>query len=339
MKRIFVIAPNPEDITSYYRVIRPYGELVKKYPNDFSVTVDKKMDSVQLFQTHIALFQRPCLPIHLEQIRTCKFLNIPVIIDLDDNLIEVPEGNPASTYYNNKETIKLSKECYREADLITVTTPALKKTVQEFNPNVEIIENAYDPVIFKPVEIDWTKKNKIIMWRGGGTHAIDLASVLPQLTELTKKHTDWTFVFFGGKDEFTDYVLKPTLNPNNTVYIKSQSMLKYAENMQSIQPSISIVPLAINNFNDAKSNIAWIEFTASGAVTIAPDMTEWRKPGILNYKTPEEFKQQVDFIIANFNKTPGLWKQSNEYITNNLLLDKINEKRVHLINKLLNEKT
>jgi glycosyltransferase involved in cell wall biosynthesis len=334
MKKISIVAPSPEDITSYYRVIRPYGEIVKNHPTEFEVNIDTKIDTIKLFQTHIALFQRPFNKQHLEQILTCKYLDIPVIVDLDDNLLEVPEGNPAHHYYCNKETLAMSKEIYKAADVITVTTPALRNSLLEYNSNIEIIENAYDPVVFKPTEIDWTKRNKIVLWRGGGTHAIDLNTVLPQLAQITKERPDWTFVFFGGKDEFNDYVLKPLLGTKNVVFIKSQSMLKYAENMQQLKPSIMIVPLLQNNFNEAKSNIAWIEGNASGAVVVAPNMGEWNRPGILTYDHPRAFKTQLEYLMDNFNKTPGLWKESNEYIQNNLLLDKINQKRIKLLNDL-----
>jgi hypothetical protein len=334
MKKISIVAPSPEDITSYYRVIRPYGDIVKKHPDKFQVNIDTKIDTINLFQTHIAVFQRPFAKQHLESILTCKFLDIPIVIDLDDNLLEVPEGNPAHGYYCNKETLAMSKEIYKHANVITVTTPALRESLLPYNSNIEIIENAYDPVVFKPTEIDWTKRNKIVLWRGGGTHAIDLNAVLPQLTQITKERPDWTFVFFGGKDEFNDYVLKPVLNTKNVAFIKSQSMLKYAENMQQIKPSIMIVPLAINDFNAAKSNIAWIEGNASGAVIVAPDMPEWNRPGILNYDHPRAFKTQLEYLMDNFNKTPELWKQSNDFIKDNLMLDKINEKRIKLLNSL-----
>jgi hypothetical protein len=44
-----------------------------------------------------------------------------------------------------------------------------------------------------------------------------------------------------------------------------------------------MVPLHVSDFNRAKSNIGWIEAVHAGAITVAPDFQEWRRPGVINY--------------------------------------------------------
>ena len=54
---------------------------------------------------------------------------------------------------------------------------------------------------------------------------------------------------------------------------------------------LAVVPLKDNLFNHAKSNLAWIEATCAGAMTLAPDWPEWRRPGVSNYESPLNFKK------------------------------------------------
>jgi hypothetical protein len=84
------------------------------------------------------------------------------------------------------------------------------------------------------------------------------------------------------------------------------------------------VPLVDNEFNRAKSNIAWLEGTWAGAKTIASDLPEFNKPGVTVYKPGE---------LPRNNFTPDS-EISWDYISKNLTLDLINASREHILDTL-----
>ena len=93
------------------------------------------------------------------------------------------------------------------------------------------------------------------------------------------------------------------------------------------------VPLIEDGMNRCKSNIAWIEATAAGAVTIAPDWVEWQKPGVLNYNGLDEFKSM---LMRPLDDAPERWAASRDYIMENLTLNKVNEQRARIVRELVN---
>jgi len=72
----------------------------------------------------------------------------------------------------------------------------------------------------------------------------------------------------------------------------------------------------------------------SGAVTIAPDMPEWRRPGITTYKTPDEFETKINELMSDEKLRCNNFDLSLEYINENLLLSKVNRKRIEVIEQL-----
>jgi hypothetical protein len=104
--------------------------------------------------------------------------------------------------------------------------------------------------------------------------------------------------------------------------------------LKMFSSKIHIVTLYERDFNLSKSNISWIESTIAGSVVLAPDWEEWKKPGIVNYASKEDFKEKLqDLINGKYN----LWlnhKTSLDYILNNLSLKKVNKERLKILNSL-----
>jgi hypothetical protein len=108
---------------------------------------------------------------------------------------------------------------------------------------------------------------------------------------------------------------------------------------------VHIVPLRDNAFNRCRSNLAWIEATCAGAVVIAPDWEEWRRPGIMNYTDAEGFRRTLRGVMEQY--AMGLVKKTDErqehfnvemsraYIEQHLQLDKVNEARWGIINGMI----
>lgn len=94
----------------------------------------------------------------------------------------------------------------------------------------------------------------------------------------------------------------------------------YIKNLCHLAPEIHIVPLEFNEFNNCKSNIAWIEATLAGAKVIASPANEFKDMGMMGNMR---------------NLTEGDHKLSWEFIMDNLLLTSLNKLRLENVRKLL----
>lgn len=334
MTTIYGICPRPEDITSFYRGVGPLSALQKSNSN-LNIIIEKDLDIAKIFKSDIFFMQRPFQGAHYAAIDVAKDLKIPVWIDYDDDVLAVPTHNPHSKHYTDPNTQNTIKACIGVADVITVSSMALKLKFQQLNSNVKIIPNALMDSVFTLNTPDWKSKKNIITWRGGESHTMDLLSVNEALSSITKAHTKWHYLFMGGDPHFMEYMLKPNMGPTFQL-VPSKPMLKYAKTLENLNPKLMITPLLNDEFNRSKSNIAWIEATAAGAAALAPDMPEWTKPGVLTYSnTQDDFKVKLLAAMNNEIDLAKLHSESSEFIKESLMLSKINKLRYAVIESLL----
>lgn len=296
MKKIMAIIPNVLDATSYYRGVGTMSILRKNRP-DVDVDFSERVNMMSMMMSDVVFMQRPYKSASLEAARMAKKRNIPLWVDYDDFLFEVPFTNPAYRIYSPEDIKKNIAEIIVMADLVTVSTEFLaeclrKKDGDLLNKNTVVIPNGFNETNFIQ---KWRgiRDNDIISWRGSNTHDEDLLEVTSQLVELSEKNKNWGFNFIGSKPAF----LVNALKGNNIYYTEALSIDDYFEYLWKLQPSVHIVPLKKSRFNLCKSNISWIEATYAGAITVAPDFPEWRKPGIITYEDPKYFKDAVNTAL------------------------------------------
>ena len=64
-----------------------------------------------------------------------------------------------------------------------------------------------------------------------------------------------------------------------------------------------VAPLTVNNFNNSKSDIKFIEACTLGIPCLCQDMHTYEgAPDDLKFKTPEEFEEKLDWIVNYKNR-------------------------------------
>jgi hypothetical protein len=327
LRTLSVFCPNELDATSFYRGMGPMG-LLKKQMGDIIINLMRDVNWSYLSMVDMVFLQRPCLPAHLTIVKYAKRLGIPVWVDFDDALFHVPNWNPFHSVYSQPDRMKATAEIIATADVVSVSTPHLAGLYQELNKNIVVIPNAFNDEFFK-YEPPSPEKKKLICWRGSQTHREDLNIASEAVTDLAVKYPEVTWMFIGDNPWFTSY-----MPDKSAIVVPALDPIEYFEFIKKTAPTIQIAPLVDNDFNRAKSNIAWLEATYSGAVTLAPNWGEWYRPGITNYTDRADFKVKLEGLIcgANFN---SLQAASWLYIKNELMLSNVNQKRIDIINQYL----
>ena len=305
----------------YYRMTSPAKHLSKKYKHDVffeNTSLDglaqsewqKRADDQDFHEMLENLLKG--VDILVTQLVHCEgglavlygisnFFKIPIVLDCDDDVENVPFYNRGSeTYKPNTAITKVTSAQLRMVDAVTVTTDYLQKQFRKHNHNVHVLPNSIDLDIWDaPVELP-SKKSVRIGWAGAQTHEEDIKFILPAIKEVLRRNRNVKFYFVGGvPDCIMKYEHKRVIKKFGWYDI-----LDYPKRLRQWQFDIGIAPLVDNNFNRAKSNLRWLEYSALGIPCVAGNVEPYRKSinhgktGMLAYET-EEWVECLEALIKN----------------------------------------
>ncbi len=336
MIKILVCCHIPFDTTSFYRAYGVFHDLNVKMNKTLHFTFFRGgMTWADIGDFDIVFLQRPMTESLLKLAKYAQNLGVKIWCDFDDNLFTLPNENRAFFDFTD-EIRKVMLKLLLLSDCVTVSTQALKEFFETMNvKNIEVVPNALNDEWHIPVE-NYNADSKVIVWRGSETHAGDLAYFFNPLENLIGPSTDtWHFMGYNPfllTNIFGCYCKGVSGLPTDKIVVwKPEDVNEYHLYLKGIKPRVMHVPLVDNPLNKCKSNIAWIEATYAGAVTIAPDWPEWKRPGVITYSNEKEYE---DLLRNTSIDNEKCWKASMEFIKNNLLLSIVNKKRVNIINRL-----
>lgn len=334
--------PNAHDATNWYRGTGPLSHLRKCYPNrplHFEFLKEWSYASVQMHDA--AFFQRPSTPSELEAIRICRRLRVPVVVDYDDLLFDLPEDNPAYQMYMNPKTKETIVSIVREADLVWVSTKELKRCLQitddsSLNKRVFVVPNALDDIHLvagqRGLPPPRERRQPAVIWRGSPTHMQDVMEYAPEISDVAQSSPKTSFVFVG----YNPWFLTRGMG-RQAICSGALSVGEFMDFLYSTAARIGIVPLHDSRFNRCKSNIAWLEMSWAGGVVLAPDWEEWRHPGIVAYRNGADFKAGLKALVEmEPEKLAELNKMSWNHIVKNFTLSKVNDIRMATLMAVMN---
>lgn len=336
MINILEVNPNPNDAMSLYRGRGPLIRLQKKYRTELQFhpaaqNVNTNWDYLNIFD--MVFIMRPSNDQHLNLIKACNAFDIPVWVDYDDLLTDIPQNNPAyMVQRNSPKYLSMMDEILHRSTFATFSTTFLKDVMgKNILQKSSVIPNAFDRKMFKNNQLIGIQ-NKVV-WRGGSTHIRDIYEFQAPIREVLR-NSGWTMEFMGYNPmEITDYI--------DAIYTPYMNKADYFNYLSKINGKISVVPLSHRPediiFNKSKSNIAWIESTYAGMAVLAPNWEEWKKPGIINYTDKKDLAQKLKSMMQGEYDLESLRQASWKFIREELSLEKTNLIRYELINQHLKE--
>jgi hypothetical protein len=332
MLEIAIHESAPLSAVSYYRSIGTLSFLPVINSN-IKINIPPRISWNSLINTDIFYIERPESDGDLEALELAKDFNIKTWVDIDDLLHEVPKYNPCYENYFDKSSIKTRmlrnfEKALKIADIVTTSTPAIKEYYSEYNSNIHVIENAHNDYryTFEKVEDQFDSIN----WRGSQTHRQDLLSVADDMFRIANIYEKWTWVFIGNDIWFITDRIKRHFN------IKECCTVVYNKFIKDAKAAIQIVPLLHSKFNEAKSNIGFIEGVYAGSCVVVPNLPEFDKPGAIKYTEGNgSFGYNLEKAIKSKTFRQKNYLESYDYVKENLMLSKINKKRIEIIERLL----
>lgn len=332
MIALAVNIPQFADVTSFYRAMGPLGLLRRQI--DLNIVSMQSWNWATIKSCDAVFMQRPYTDDHVSIMEIVKDRGVPLWIDYDDLLTAVPTDNPAFYTYMTEKVQKNIIDLVRAADVLTVSTEYLKTALSNLNKNIVVVNNAFDqPDLGRKRPEKMLTRDKAIVWRGSRSHERDVFTYTQSIIQMSRdpKFKDWYWHFIGD----TMWFASDNMVHDHTYITKPMELFKYHGHIMDIKPSALMVPLHESHFNLSKSNIAWIEASFAGAVTIAPEWSEWEKPGVLTYESELEFRAHIESVMRGEIDIEAHVKESWDHIQEHYELSKVNKLRADVLGSLL----
>lgn len=325
--------PNRDDATSLYRAMGPFGRLSKSM--ELSLVFPPEVSWSTVAMVDVMFLQRPFTANHVVMAERARSSRVPLWIDYDDDLFAVPPENPTYGVYSHESTQKQVAKICAMADVITVSTETLKEKLKRLNKNIIVVPNALDDWLLEKRLPRREPREQLVFWRGTSTHQKDLMEVSGELYEVATSEAaqKWSWQFMG----YNPFWISERMG-KNCIISDALDPLNYLQYLDKLSPALMVVPLTFNDFNRAKSNIAWLEGSYAGAAVIAPDMPEFRRPGCMTYKNSEEFQAILAMCIAGKYNLTEKNETSWNHIRRHLTLTQVNPLREQILKSLTSRK-
>lgn len=265
------------------------------------------------------IFQRSATDKHVELIKLFKTKIKPLtrasaIYEVDDLLLDIPKWNYAADFYANK--IQHITECMKQCDGMIVSSDKLRQVYLRYNPNINIVPNHLCKFYWAPagdppsIKIHDRKKPRII-YPGSSNHFAQKNSKVPggdfgtELINFVRKTTDiYDWHFIGGwPGEITDLKDSGAITHHGW-----QVLYNYPGFLKSLEADLAIAPLMKCLFNECKSNIKVLEYSAIGVPGVYTNIHPYYKCH-QRADTDEEMISKIEQMV----KTPDLrvetWKR------------------------------
>lgn len=254
MINILVIEEPILNGVTWWRFFRPFEVMRRLYPGRFNITFKRQLTTSDLFFNDVFILSRPTDADLLKFVQRAKEHGKIVILDLDDDILNLPDFHPLKADYTARRQIIL--QFFDLSDRVWVSTEQLLYVTDALGRG-DVIPNAILP---SDLPDEPAPDNGLWCWRGKDIQIHDLMTVGAAQYEQIKTMAD-RWVFWG-------YL--PPLNhgPNAVLQAYEKDLESYFRMLKKSRINGVWKPLFPCLFNDAKSNIAWLEATMSGGICL-----------------------------------------------------------------------
>jgi len=237
-----------------YRLHTPMAELAKNH-KDYVISITGVLDTRDLAGQDMVIMQRQYKADVFYPMLKMKQNGIKLVYEIDDDLFNVPDWNPASKVFNNKTVQDNIKHFLTNIDAVFTTTERLRDLYSKYCAKVFVLPNSIDyNIVHKPPR---NSKKKVVCWQGSASHVKDISLIEPALTRLSKDND--AFIKVWDIDIDVKDVYRMPFVPYAAFYQMFAQLDGY----------IGLAPLTTAPFNRGKSNLKWLEYTAYDMVTVA----------------------------------------------------------------------
>lgn len=238
-----------------------------------------------------------------EVARQCRRKAVPLVFDLDDDLLHIPaERDRTGVYARVRPALK---ELIEASELLTLSTTPLQTTYASLAKKTLLVPNRLDPDLWN-VPIDRGRPPEgldpdaalQVLYMGSPTHDEDLALIVKAFTRLGKRH---------GVRLYTIGVSERPIPGVVQIAVPRARYDKFIPWFRAVVQHFdaAVAPLAETPFNRCKSNLKYLEYAACGlpvaASRVAPYAETIRdgEDGLLVANDDESWFRAIESLALN----------------------------------------
>ncbi len=277
----------------------------------------------------VLYIQRNAVPVGQvdEVIDACSVRDVPLVIDLDDNLLEMhqlPNGDEQWA-----QAAPSLQQLVAAADLVTVSTEPLRDVVQRWTSQVVVVPNHLDAKLWlRPYRERPARSGGLvrILYMGTSTHAEDLAPLRSVITRFDIDHDiPVELEVIGGEpqDYAQDWYTRLPVPSGTSHYPRFARWLA----SQAGRWDIAVAPLADDEFNRYKSDLKFLEYSALGLPGVYSEVPAYRstvrhgETGLLSENSTDAWFEHLDRLVNDAQLRRELGRSARRHVIEERTLD------------------
>lgn len=185
-----------------------------------------------------------------------------IVYETDDDLLRIQPWTAMARQLRAERP--LVERMLRRADLVTVTTPVLARSIGRYNDAVLVIRNAIDPALYEPIEAPADLPgDPRICYYGGATRLRDYVVASDAVEAARRAFPETRRVWIGAAHEPRVVAAVDEALP----YV--DGVPAFVRSLIAARPDIGLAPVMGDDFDRARSELHWLDYSMAGAATIA----------------------------------------------------------------------
>lgn len=284
---------------------------------------------------NLVVFQRAVGTFFRAAMVECRRRNIPVVFETDDDLFNIHKSNPSAPFWHRPAIQRILREEIELADHVIASTLPLKTTIVHEvgcrGSKVTVCHNHLREEMWGPditgVDVQPRFRNwrtlangtdeeyVVIGWQGSNTHDNDFRHALPALSRIVKERSNVVVRFFGN----VPLTVRGHIPEDRFQWSRGVDFEFYPAQLAYMNFDIGIAPVTDSKFNQAKSNLKWLEYSSIGVPTVASAVYPYAQSieqgvtGII-CRTDDDWYEALTVLIDNPSERRAMGERAKAHV-------------------------
>lgn len=307
-------------------------------------------DPNRTFGLDVVLVQRNIIGPQQVQplIDACRERNLPIVYEIDDNLLNVPPDKDRQGVY--ARTAPAIKSLAAAATQLIVSTEPLAQQMRQFNDRVTVITNVIaestwlkpiDAIKLPPQLSQLAPKTFKVLYMGNSSHVEDLAMIKSVFESLQEENLDIRLLVIGGEPEVAENA--PNWYTRLSIPQGYESYQQFVPWFRQIaaECDLAIAPLVANEFNQYKSPLKFLQYAAVGLPAIYSNCTPYKEvitDGVNGMLADNEasWREAISKCFKEREKLQSLTESAQEMVFSQYLMSDFADAYVNIFEQAIN---